>query len=276
MKLLVQGDDYGFTKGVTYGMIDAIDNGILTCTGMFANMEIAPWAAEFIKARPNFCFGIDFNLVAGPSCAAAEKIPHLVDENGRLIRSSVRIHDRRWQSEEGRAELFPYEEVYTEIKAQYDRFIELTGRRPGYLNGHSIVAETMLKAIRKIADEEDLPFAFDFMQFAFTTFSLPEDEDEKNNASVSKVFDAKAQLRKDPLGKFLRYKEEILNHEYVMAGGHPGYVDADLFALTSLSIERCKDLEFVTSPLMKAFVGENQVELIDYYDVAKAMKQGLI
>ena len=61
-----------------------------------------------------------------------------------------------------------------------------------------------------------------------------------------------------------------------MAGGHPGYVDADLFALTSLSIERCKDLEFVTSPLMKAFVGENQVELIDYYDVAKAMKQGLI
>ena len=276
MKLLVQGDYYGFTKGVTYGMIDAIDNGILTCTGMFANMEIAPWAAEFIKARPNFCFGIDFNLVAGPSCAAAEKIPHLVDENGRLIRSSVRIHDPRWQSEEGRAELFPYEEVYTEIKAQYDRFVELTGRRPGYLNGHSIVAETMLKAIRKIADEEDLPFAFDFMQFAFTTFSLPEDEDEKNNASVSKVFDAKAQLKKDPLGKFLRYKEEILNHEYVMAGGHPGYVDADLFALTSLSIERCKDLEFVTSPLMKAFVGENQVELIDYYDVAKAMKQGLI
>ena len=276
MKLLVQGDDYGFTKGVTYGMIDAIDNGILTCTGMFANMEIAPWAVEFIKARPNFCFGIDFNLVAGPSCAAAEKIPHLVDENGRLIRSSVRIHDPRWQSEEGRAELFPYEEVYTEIKAQYDQFVELTGRRPGYLNGHSIVAETMLKAIRKIADEEDLPFAFDFMQFAFTTFSLPEDEDEKNNASVSKVFDAKAQLKKDPLGKFLRYKEEILNHEYVMAGGHPGYVDADLFALTSLSIERCKDLEFVTSPLMKAFVGENQVELIDYYDVAKAMKQGLI
>lgn len=276
MKLLVQGDDYGFTKGVTYGMIDAIDNGILTCTGMFANMEIAPWAAEFIKARPNFCFGIDFNLVAGPSCTAPEKIPHLVDENGRLIRSSVRIHDPRWQSEEGRAELFPYEEVYTEIKAQYDRFVELTGRRPGYLNGHSIVAETMLKAIRKIADEEDLPFAFDFMQFAFTTFSLPEDEDEKNNASVSKVFDAKAQLRKDPLGKFLRYKEEILNHEYVMAGGHPGYVDADLFALTSLSIERCKDLEFVTSPLMKAFVRENQVELIDYYDVAKAMKQGLI
>lgn len=202
MKLLVQGDDYGFTKGVTYGIIEAIDNGILTCTGMFTNMEIAPWAAQFIKERPDFCFGIDFNLVAGPSCAPAEKIPHLVDEKGRLIRSNIRIHDPRWQSEEGRAELFPYDEVYTEIKAQYDRFIELTGRKPGYLNGHSIVAETMLKAMRKVAEDEDLPFAFDFMQMAFTTFSLPEEEDEKTNASVSKVFDPQAQLKKDPLGKF--------------------------------------------------------------------------
>ena len=75
MKLLVQGDDYGFTKGVTYGIIEAIDNGILTCTGMFTNMEIAPWAAQFIKERPDFCFGIDFNPVsythlAEPVCAA--------------------------------------------------------------------------------------------------------------------------------------------------------------------------------------------------------------
>ena len=29
MKLLVQGDDFGFTRGVTYGIIDFIDHGIL-------------------------------------------------------------------------------------------------------------------------------------------------------------------------------------------------------------------------------------------------------
>ena len=49
MKLLTQGDDYGFTKGVTLGIIDAIDNGFLKCTGMFTNMEIAPWAAQFVR-----------------------------------------------------------------------------------------------------------------------------------------------------------------------------------------------------------------------------------
>ena len=45
MKLLVQGDDYGFTKGVTYGILDAIDNGVLRNTGLFANMP-------FIDYRP--------------------------------------------------------------------------------------------------------------------------------------------------------------------------------------------------------------------------------
>ena len=65
MKLLVQGDDFGFTKGVTLGIIDGIDNGILRNTGLFANMPSAVLAAELMKGRDHACFGIDFNLVAG-------------------------------------------------------------------------------------------------------------------------------------------------------------------------------------------------------------------
>ena len=84
MKLLVQGDDYGFTKGVTYGILDAIDNGVLRNTGMFPNMPIAPWAAEQWKAkdRPQACLGIDFNIVSGPSTAAPKSVPSLVDDKG--------------------------------------------------------------------------------------------------------------------------------------------------------------------------------------------------
>ncbi len=112
MKLIVQGDDYGFTKGVTYGILEAIDNGILTASGMFTNMEIAPWAAQFIKERPDFCWGIDFNIVSGPSAADPSLIPHLVDEKNEFIRSGVRVKDPRFMSEEGRAEMFPYVHGY--------------------------------------------------------------------------------------------------------------------------------------------------------------------
>ena len=81
MKLLVKGDDYGITKSVTYGIIEAFDHGILTSSGMFTNMEIAPWAAQFVKERETCCFGIDFNLVCGPCVSDYREIPHLVDEN---------------------------------------------------------------------------------------------------------------------------------------------------------------------------------------------------
>ncbi|MGN1343226.1 MAG: ChbG/HpnK family deacetylase [Traorella sp.] len=268
MKLLVQGDDFGFTKGVTYGIVEAIDNGILTCTGMFTNMEIAPWAAEFIKQRPNFCFGIDFNLVSGPCCSNPQDIPSLVDENGYFIRSSKRIHDPRFSDVSGREELFPYEQVYREIRAQYNRFIELTGRKPLYLNPHSITCETIIKAIHTLSEEENVPFSMDYMNRYFSTFMLPSDKQE-NDASTSKKFDAEAQLKKDPLNKFLNNQDEILKHDVVLSFNHPGYVDADLFKMTSLSIERCKDLEFVTSPLMLEFVKKNKVELIDYRDIVK-------
>ena len=51
MKLLVKGDDYGITKSVTYGIIEAFDHWILTSSGMFTNMEIAPRAAQYVKER---------------------------------------------------------------------------------------------------------------------------------------------------------------------------------------------------------------------------------
>ena len=58
MKLLVQADDYGFTKGVTAGIIDAIENGFLRNTGMFTNMPEAVHAASLIPAHPNACLDV--------------------------------------------------------------------------------------------------------------------------------------------------------------------------------------------------------------------------
>lgn len=264
MKLLVQGDDYGFTKGVTYGIIEAIENGVLTATGMFTNMEIAPWAAQFIRERPSFCFGIDFNIVSGPSVSAKEDIPHLVDEGGQFIRSGVRLKDPRYKTEEGRRSMFPYNEVYREIKAQYNRFIDLTGRKPGYLHGHSIMHEHYLEAIRALSEETGVPFSMDITKkYGFGSLM-----DVKKTMSMDKKeFDPINQINKNPLKDVLDNSEYLLSKDYIMVGGHPGFVDADLFNLTTLSIERCKDLEMITSPKLKDWIKQNSIELISYYDL---------
>jgi hypothetical protein len=53
----------------------------------------------------------------------------------------------------------------------------------------------------------------------------------------------------------------------VSIGGHPGFVDAELLGLTTLSLERIKDHEMMTSERMINWVKDNDVELITYYDL---------
>ncbi|MBR0418649.1 MAG: ChbG/HpnK family deacetylase [Erysipelotrichaceae bacterium] len=266
MKLIVQGDDYGFTKGVTYGILEGIDHGVLTASGMFANMDIAPWAAKFMKERKDFCWGIDFNVVSGPSVCDPKEIPHMVDENGEFIRSGVRVKDPRFLTEEGRAEMFPYDEMYKELRGQYDRFTELTGFKPSYLHAHSISSENYVKAIHQIGEEEGIFFSQD-VQEKLHFHGLHRIKKPKPNEPVKKEFDPMAQLNKDTIAQVFENEEFLLSGEYALIGGHPGYVDADLLSLTTLSLERCKDLQMILSPKIRKWIDDNHIELISYKDI---------
>lgn len=264
MKLLVQADDFGFTKGTTYGAMEGIENGIITCSGLFSNMPAASIAAEFIKKHKGFCFGLDFNITNGPSVSNPAEISHLVDENGEFIRSHVRLRDPRFQTEEGRKEMFPYEECYIELAAQYHKFVELTGETPHYLQAHSLAHENYLAVLRAFAKEKDIPYAMDVIEgFRFEKYV----DRSGNEASNQKVFDPVAQLERSPLDEFWARKEKLLDFAYVFAGGHAGFVDAELLRLSSCSIERCKDLEFCTSDKVKKWIHDNHVELISYDDL---------
>ncbi|NCB32438.1 MAG: ChbG/HpnK family deacetylase [Erysipelotrichia bacterium] len=265
MKLLVQGDDFGFTKGVTYGIVEAIDNGILRNTGLFTNMPSSAFAAGFMKDRPQACFGIDFNIVSGRPVSDPSMVPSLVDENGEFVRSKVRVKDPRFATEEGRKEMFPYSEVYTELKAQYDRFLELTdGKKPGYLHGHSLSHENYRAAIAEISKATGIPYSQDMAE----KYNMGSTMKKKFMAGmIKKEFDPIAQLNKNTIEQVLSCSDELLSHEYAMIGGHPGYVDAELLELTTLSLERCKDLQMCCSDEMKKWIAENHIQLITYYDL---------
>ena len=210
-KILFQGDDFGFTRGVTLGIVDSIDRGVLRNTGLFANMPSAEFAVSFMKDRPQACFGIDFNLVAGPCVSDPAEIPHLVDEKGNFIKSGVRTRDPRWQSEEGRAELFPYEEVKKELWAQFNRFIELAGRKPEYLHEHSISSENYRKVIREIAEAEGIPYSTDILHKLH--MDGPMQKLFLNNvASQKKIFDPMDQLNKNTVAQFMDLRDELVEN----------------------------------------------------------------
>lgn len=266
MKLLVKSDDYGFTKGVTDGVCDALKFGILTSTGLFTSVPNVKYAVKRMEEFPDFCFGIDINVVSGPSILSREEIPALVDENGEFIRSTVKYADPRFVKGGLNAELWPYEECFKEACAQIDRYIELVGRKPAYVTGHSIsnAAPEYARAIRDAAIVKGIPFAGDLLK-AFNVVRLP-------SLNV-KPFTMEAQLNADVESYTLKMLEEHKDLEYAMIGGHCGYVDDELLKYTTYTIIRAKDHVMYTSSRIKQWIEDNNVELISFSDLVKDLEE---
>ena len=265
MKLLVQASDYGFTRASTYGVIDSIDLGLVRNTGLFVNMPTAKFAIDLLKTRTNVCLGLDFNITNGPCVSNPQKIPHLVDKEGNFIRSSVRVKDPRFQTEEGRREMFPYQECLLEMNAQYQLFLKLTGKRPGYLHDHSLSHENYTDTIRQLSKEYRVPYSRDIQEkYHFGSLGkkmYPE------AFAMNKEIDYEKQIAKNPEKIFWENINEVMQYEYFILSGHAAYIDADLLELSSCSIERCKDAALCMSPRLKKWIEEYQIELITYNDL---------
>ena len=263
MRVLTQGDDYGFTRAVTDGIVDSIDRGVLRNTGLFANMPSAEYAVSFMKDRADVCFGIDFNIVAGKPVSDPKDVAHLVDENGWFIKSGTALRNPLFATEEGRRQLYPYEEVYRELRAQFDRFVEMTGgKKPGYLHAHSLQHEHYNEAIRQISREEGIPFSMEFLETLGFKTVFP-----VSGASNSKQFNALDQLNKNSIALVMEDLSKLEGEENIMIIAHPGYIDADLLGMTSLSLERCKDAEMFQSSELKAWLDAHDAELVTYTDL---------
>jgi hopanoid biosynthesis associated protein HpnK len=86
-QLIINADDFGYTRGVNEGIIRAHRDGILTSATLMANGAAFDDAVERAKANPKLGVGCHLVLTGGSSVAPREKIPSLADSQGRLPHS---------------------------------------------------------------------------------------------------------------------------------------------------------------------------------------------
>ncbi len=259
MKLLVQSDDYGFTKGITDGHIDAFKHGFITCTGLFTNVPSCEYAVERIKDFPNICLGIDINVVSGRPVADPKLLPNLVNpETGEFIRSTEKYKDPNFKI----IDLWPYEEVLIEAVAQIEKFIALTGKKPEYVHGHSIsrVSPNFVNAVRDAGLKFGILYSAD-MRSKVGMIAMP--------GVNLKPFGIKEQMEADPEAFALSQLPNFLDKEWVSLGGHCGYVDDEIMKYSTYSIIRAKDHAMYTSKKIQQWFKDNHVELISYRDIKK-------
>lgn len=255
MKLLVQSDDYGITIGTARGTIRAIQDGPVRNTGLFANM---PWAEEVTECiSPYFehiAFGIDLNMVNGPSVLGYSEVPSLCHEDGIFL--SIK-ENRALDNEENGNDHVNSEQVYREFRAQIERFIAITGRLPDYVHPHAYQTKKTEAVIRRLAQEYSIPYSMDFSKL--------------NDAVMPSMGwytygTMEQQLREDPLNYLLEDRTGYLHHEYGWLITHCGELDSDTLHLP-FNICRLRDLEAMTDPRMKQWIDHNGIELITFRDI---------
>jgi predicted glycoside hydrolase/deacetylase ChbG (UPF0249 family) len=114
--LIINGDDFGFSRGVNQGIIKAHEQGVLTSTSLMVTGDAAAGAVALAKSHPNLGVGLHLVLVCGKSALPSSEIPHLVDELGNFPNDSLKAGLRYQFSQAARRELC------LEIRAQLEKF----------------------------------------------------------------------------------------------------------------------------------------------------------
>lgn len=227
-QLIVNADDFGYSKGVNLGILEAHLNGIVTSATIMTNMPGFDHAVELAKQHPTLRVGIHLVLTCGKPVST--NVSTLVDEKGDFLSLSYVKEHRS----------FSLDDVKREWRAQIQRFLA-TGLIPSHFDSHHhvhtlpellpVVQE--LSALYKLpvrsSTQGPLPNVIPYSNVFVDTFYA--------SGLSEKYFDTLAN-RPDLQGKIV----EIMTH--------PAFLDGDILRGSSYTIDRVKEVELLTNVTM--------------------------
>ncbi|MBE6121666.1 MAG: ChbG/HpnK family deacetylase [Erysipelotrichaceae bacterium] len=263
-RLVYRADDIGYTLAFDLGAFKGMDEGIITSADVMLDSPHTEEALLWLKKRPWISVGWHRHLWESP-VAPAEKIPHMVNEQGRFI----------WgHRHQELMKQVPYEEAYTEFRAEVERCIAVLGKAPDTasvrLNGSELE-----DAFRDICDEYGIIYGYYYADFMGRKME-PKEEYRHLNYRHSTPFPEGITGRDlYDLSFFPKYNPEelIMNIRWddenviYQTGGHPGYLDDHILAESACTIHRPKELLAALSEKVKQWIIDNHVVLINQLDV---------
>lgn len=256
-KLIINADDFGYSKGVNYGIAEAHLTGAVTSATMMANMPGLSHALKLLKELPNLGVGVHLSLTLGKPVSPHVEL--LTDEKGVF---KARAHYETHKAEPN--------QLYEEWKAQVTKLLHLgvplthidSHHHMHTVDGHKEVAE-------RLSEEFELPLR------TYPGARRPEQEKYYPAEVYWNIFHDP--LMKDVSRPYSEIKDEVLAvlekgagkhaaYELVEAGCHPGYVDTILYFQSSFHLPRMREVEILTSPEFLSMLSVYGYELCHYGD----------
>lgn len=241
-KLIINADDFGYSRGVNLGIIDSFERGVLTSTTLMSNMPGFDHAIELANEHPDLGVGVHLTLTCGQPLLSESK--SLMDEDGTFHK--LKFYETKFSIDQ--------DELYKEWKAQIEKVQAQLS--PTHLDSHHHVnsIDGITEVFCQLAREYNLPVR--------NNFFVP---DDLKTTQVFEDFDSIA--RNKSIWKHMdhtRILQFLDKYHTVELMCHPAYVDALLLNNSSFNVDRTYTLKELTDEFYLKFIKDNDILLSTY------------
>lgn len=247
-KILIRADDLGYSEGVNYGIAKSVKDGFIRTVGVMTNMSTVNQGLNLLKGT-NICYGLHINICVGKPLTNPRLIPSITNTDGCFKTSA--------EYRRARQDFVNLEEVIIEIEAQYRRFIELTGEKPRYFDGHAISSVNFFKGLEIVAEKYDLKYSG--MSTAGEVMIVGNTKVHMWMESMYNDYDPVKTLKKMVLHAHEGDCDVLVCH--------PGYLDSYLLRRSSLTIPRTLEVEMACNSELEKWLHSQPITLVTYDDL---------
>jgi predicted glycoside hydrolase/deacetylase ChbG (UPF0249 family) len=249
-RLIVNADDFGRTRGVNAGVLEAHIAGIVTsATAMVLEPAAEEGISEAIGRAPGLALGLHLTLTGGGSPASDPAgLPTLL-VGGRFARYPADLPRE-----------IPAEEIARELDAQILLFEKMAGAPPTHLDSHhhSALHPSVQPIFAQAALRLKIP--------ARASSAAARKELRSAGVRTPDRF-VEAFYREGATAANLRSILAGLAHETTELMCHPGHADEELLAGSTYARERERELALLCDPEIPLLLAREKVERVDFRDL---------
>ncbi len=248
--LIVNADDCNLTSQVTEAILKSHENGIVTSTTFLINLPFGTGVVREILARKKLGLGLHLNVTLGKPLAKASLVKSLLQKDGRFKKKDQYSLNK----------LPPVPEITEEFKSQLQKFVKTFKRLPTHIDVHHHMHDfrPFLEALAFVAKKHDLPIRW--------TRLLTEPEIKSVHKGLKTTDHFYGNL--DP---HTFWTEEVLRHLlFTLPEGrseimcHPGWVDDELVAISSLTIPREREYQLFSLKELRRYIDHLGIKLTHF------------
>jgi predicted glycoside hydrolase/deacetylase ChbG (UPF0249 family) len=245
LKLIINADDLGLSKACNQGILDGLNNGIVTDTTILINANYAGDAIKSVSENDIRRIGLHLNLTCGSPVLPVNEVPSLINSNGRFYNRIKNL-----------LPVINFKEAERELRAQVEKFYE-TGMELNHIDCHhhlhmydgfDEIVNELAKDIKAPLRHTDPVKREKMLGKGINTTDYFTMEFYGERATIKGL--------KDILNRYDNGTLEIMTH--------PGIVDDELYGLSSYNLFRQVELDVLKSDEIKSFIRERGIQLINY------------